>query len=108
MRAAGRMIWFSDYFDTLGKMQQINENEHWRTLLYGYLYLHVDNNQLKLASPIKHGLYLAREILTYTISVIIQLCQTTGNKTNQVITELRNSVTLHIYMCKNMYVVNNV
>lgn len=45
MRAAGRMIWFSAYFDTLGKMQQINENEHWRTLLYGYLYLHVDDNQ---------------------------------------------------------------
>lgn len=44
MRAAGSMIWFSAYFDTLGKMQQINENEHWRTLLYGCLYLHVDNN----------------------------------------------------------------
>lgn len=26
------------------------------------------------------------------------LCQITGNKTNQVITKLRHSVTLHIYM----------
>lgn len=59
----------------LGKSQQINENRKCRTpLLYGPLYLHVDDNQSVKSEggPIKHRLCEAGEMLTYVIRVGIQ------------------------------------